>query len=203
MKLFSLTLSLAILALLSTASAQLGPDLAVFEIQFGKEKIRETVVIGLYDQDAPQTVSSFKDLINRRFYNGMRFHRAFPGTLVQTGDPYSKRGPNLRSGTGGPGYTIPSEIRKTPTKGRVVAARLPDKINPARNSSGSQFFVCLKALPDLNKQYTVFGEVLEGMEVLERISNSRTDSNDFPLEKIVIRRVTLQPRVPAAAVATN
>ncbi|MFV0338352.1 MAG: peptidylprolyl isomerase [Chthoniobacterales bacterium] len=203
MKLYSLTILLALAALIGTATAQLGPDVAVLEIQFGKEKTRETVILGLYDQDTPQTVANFKDLINRRFYNGMRFHRAFPGTLVQTGDPYSKRGPSLRSGTGGPGYTIPSEIRKTPLKGRIAAARLPDKINPARENNGSQFFVCLQSMPDLNKQYTVFGEVLEGMEVLERISNAPADSNDFPIEKIVIRRVTLQPRIPAAAVATN
>ena len=173
-----------------------GPEVAVLEIQFGREKERQRVVIGLYDTTAPVTVESFKELVQRRFYNGMRFHRAFPNVLVQTGDPISRRGPSELSGTGGPGYTLPAEIRAPVKKGAVVTARLQDNINPARASNGSQFFVALEDMPQLNGKYTVFGEILEGLDVLERISNTRTDSNDFPMEKIVIRRVTIQPLVP-------
>jgi len=193
----------AILLLTSGLMAQLGPDVAVMEIQFGKEKERERVVIGLYDTTTPATVQSFKELIGKKFYNNMRFHRAFPNSLVQTGDPASRRGDSSQSGTGGPGYTIPAEINKPTVRGAVATARLGDRVNPAKASNGSQFFVCLEPMPKISKQYTVFGEILEGMDVLERVSNARTDSNDFPIEKIVIRKVTLEPRLPAAPAPTT
>lgn len=177
------------------SSPELGPDVVVLEIQIGRSRERERVVLGLYDFAAPQTTANFKDLVQRRFYNNMRFHRLFPNTLVQTGDPRSRRGQRELSGTGGPGYTLPAEIRLPHETGSLAMARLPDRINPSKASNGSQFFVCLQPMPALNGQYTVFGRVLEGMELLTRISNTRTDSNDFPIEKIVIRRATLEPRV--------
>lgn len=174
----------------------MGPEVAILEIQFGRERERQTVVLGLYDDAAPATVANFKELVGRRFYNNMRFHRAFPNVLVQTGDPLSRRGPTELSGTGGPGYTIPAEIQAPVKAGSLVTARLQDNVNPARASNGSQFFVALEDMPQLNGKYTVFGEVLEGMEVLKRISGARTDSNDFPVERIVIRRATIEPRFP-------
>jgi peptidyl-prolyl cis-trans isomerase B (cyclophilin B) len=173
---------------------QLGPDVAVVTIKVGKERDLRRVVIGLYDNNAPLHVQNFKDLVERRYYNGMRFHRAFPGTLVQTGDPYSKHGPTDRTGTGGPGWTIPAEIRLPHTKGAVAMSRIDGDINPARVSSGSQFYVALQPLSDLNGKYTVFGRVLEGLEHLEEISRKRTDPNNFPLEKITVKRIVLEPR---------
>jgi cyclophilin family peptidyl-prolyl cis-trans isomerase len=77
-------------------------------------------------------------------------------------------------------------------------ARLPDEINPSRASNGRQFFVALEPLENFNGKYTVFGTVLEGLETLDRISNTRTDSNDFPMEKIIIRRARVEPRVMTA-----
>ena len=173
---------------------QLGPDVVVMDIKIGKERDLRRVVIGLYDGAAPQHAENFKELARTRYYKGMQFHRAFPGTLVQTGDPYSRRGPNVRTGTGGPGWTIPAEIRLPHKKGSVAAARLDNKINPARVSNGSQFYVTLKPMGALNGQYTVFGRVLEGLEHLEEISRQRTDRNNFPLEKVVIKRIVLEPR---------
>ena len=173
---------------------QLGPDVVVMDIKIGKERDLRRVVIGLYDSSAPQHAENFKELARTRYYKGMQFHRAFPGTLVQTGDPYSRRGPNVRTGTGGPGWTIPAEIRLPHKKGSIAAARLDNKINPARVSNGSQFYVSLKPMPALNGQYTVFGRVLEGLEHLEEISRQRTDRNNFPLEKVVIKRIVLDPR---------
>lgn len=187
--------SLVLVALPLRAAAPLGPEVAIMEIRIGKEKQLYRVVMGLYDQSAPTTVTNFKKLIHRKFYNGLRFHRVFPDTLVQTGDPKSRWGQGDRTGTGGPGYTLPAEIKLPHEKGSVAAARLPDQINPAKNSNGSQFYVCLQPLPKLNGQYTVFGQILEGLDVLERISNESTNSNDFPLQKIVIKSITLQPRV--------
>jgi len=173
---------------------QLGPDVAVAMIKVGKERDLRRVVIGLYDGAAPQHVQNFKDLVARRYYNGMRFHRAFPGALLQTGDPYSRHGPSDRTGTGGPGYTIPAEIRLPHTKGAIAASRIDGPINPARVSNGSQFYICLKAMPDLNGQYTVFGRILEGLEDLDDISRKVTDPNNFPLEKITIKSIILEPR---------
>ena len=179
-------------------AATVGPEVAVMQIKVGKERDLQQVVIGLYDDAAPATVANFKELCRKRFYNGMRFHRAFPSTLVQTGDPKSRHGAADRSGTGGPGYTVPAEIQGSHVRGTVAMARLPDNINPSKASNGSQFYVCLSPLPKLNGKYTVFGEVLEGMDVLDLISNQPADSNDFPLAKIVIKSITIQPRFAEA-----
>ncbi len=187
-------LGLFLVTLLGVHAAPIGPEVAVMQIQFGKEKQFQQVVIGLYDNAAPLTVANFKELCNKKFYNNMRFHRAFPNSLVQTGDPKSRHGEADRSGTGGPGYTVPAEFGGTHTRGAVAMARLPDHINPAKASNGSQFYTCLAPMPKLDGKYTVFGEVLEGLDVLEAISNQPTDSNDFPLAKIVIKSITIQPR---------
>jgi len=173
-------------------AAGTGSTVAVMEIRFPKEKKNRRVVIELDDKSAPATASNFRDLVSRRYYNGMRFHRAFPDKLVQTGDPKRRHGEVGRSGTGGPGYTVPPEIRLKLTKGSVATARLPDEINPARLSNGSQFFVCIDALPQLNGKYTVFGRVIEGLDVLQAVSNSPTDSNDFPTEKIIIKTIRME-----------
>ena len=182
----------------SSMAATLGPDVAVMEIRMGKEKQTRQVVLGLHDESAPYTVENFKTLVRKKFYNGLRFHRIFPSSFVQTGDPSSRRGQTEKTGTGGPGYTLPAEIKLKHNKGAVAMARLPDKINPAKNSNGSQFYVCLTPLPKLDGQYTVFAQVLEGLDVLEAISNEPTNSDDFPLPKIVIKSIVLQPRDTSA-----
>lgn len=173
---------------------QLGPEVAVMTIKVGKERDLRQVVIGLYDNTAPAHVQNFKDLVARGYYKGMRFHRAFPGSMLQTGDPYSKHGPTDRTGTGGPGWTVPAEIRLPHTKGAVAMSRIDGDINPARLSNGSQFYISLKPQPALDGKYTVFGRVLDGLDALEQISRKNTDPNNFPLEKIVIKRIVLEPR---------
>jgi peptidyl-prolyl cis-trans isomerase B (cyclophilin B) len=194
MKTLTALLLATLLGALPLAAANLGPEVAILQIQFPKEKQTRQVILGLHDDSAPYTVENFKKLIQKKFYNGLRFHRAFPGTLVQTGDPKSRWGQGDRTGTGGPGFTLPAEIRLKHQQGAIAMARLPDKINPAKNSNGSQFYVCLVPMPKLDGQYTVFGTVLEGMEVLEEISKAPTDSNDFPLPKIRIKSIVLAPR---------
>lgn len=185
--------------MLTAHSAPLGPDVAVLQIRVGKAKELQRVVIGLYDTSTPVTVANFKELVRKKFFNGLRFHRALPGILVQTGDPFSRHGQADRTGTGGPGFTIPAEIKLRHDKASVAMARLPDPINPAKNSNGSQFYACLVPLPKLDGQFTVFGEVLEGLDVLEYISNQPTNSNDFPLPKIVIKSIVIEPRVAPPA----
>lgn len=172
-------------------------DVAVMKIRFGKEKELKTVVIGFYEQDAPQTVENFKKLARKGFYKGIEFHRAFPGILVQAGDPLSRRHDHSEVGTGGPGYTLTAEIRRRTKAGSVAMGRLPDAINPARLSNGSQFFITLKPMPDYNGKYTVFGEVISGLDVVEEISRKPTDSNDYPTERIQIRSVKIMPREKA------
>jgi len=185
--------------LLGSHAAPLGPDVAVLQIRVGKAKELQRVVIGLYDESTPVTVANFKELVRKKFYNGLRFHRVFPGAFVQAGDPSSRHGQADRTGTGGPGYTIPAEIKLHHEKGSVAMARLPDNINPAKNSNGSQFYACLQPIPKLDGQYTVFGQVLEGLDVLDYISNQPTNSNDFPLPKIVIKSIVIEPRVAPPA----
>lgn len=199
MKYFAAPLLLFLMFLGPVAAAPLGPDVAVLQIRIGKSKELQRVVIGLYDGAAPLTAANFKELVRKKFYNGLRFHRVFPGSFVQTGDPSSRHGQADRTGTGGPGYTIPAEINLRHVTGSVAMARLPDGINPARNSNGSQFYACLKPLPKLDGQYTVFGEILEGLYVFDYISNLPTDSNDFPLQKVVIKSISIQPRAAAGA----
>lgn len=194
MKTFVTVLGVFLAVLASGWAAPIGPEVAVMQILIGKQKEPQQVVIGLYDTTAPLTVENFKTLVRKKFYNGLRFHRVFPSTLVQTGDPKSRWGDADRSGTGGPGYTIPAEIGGKHVRGTVAMSRLGDTLNPSKASSGSQFYVTLTPLPKLDGKYTVFGEVLEGLDVLEAISNQQTDSNDFPLTKIVIKSMTIQPR---------
>lgn len=169
-----------------------GPQTAVMLVKVRKEKKPQRVVIELREDAAPQTVANFEALVGRHYYDGMTFHRLFPHQLVQTGDPKSRYGENYRSGTGGPGYTTPAEIRLKLEKGSVACARLPDEINPIRSSNGSQFFICIDAMPQLDGQYTVFGRVTEGLDVLDAISCLPANSNNFPTVKVVIKRIRVE-----------
>ena len=173
-------------------SAGAGPQVAVMLIKVRKEKKPQRIVIELKEDAAPLTVANFKNLVSRHYYDGMRFHRVFPHQLLQTGDPKSRHGETERSGTGGPGYTIPPEIRLKHDAGAVATSRLPDAINPTRVSNGSQFYICIKPMPDLNGQYTVFGRVIEGLDLLDAISGVPVNSNDFPQENVVIQSIRLE-----------
>ncbi len=169
-------------------------DVALLTIEVGKDPTPRLVALEFYDGDAPRAVENFKKLAKKGFYKGIAFHRAFPNILVQTGDPLSKAKDRSKVGTGGPGYTLLPEIRRKHVRGAVVAARLPDKINPSRVSNGSQFFICLQPAPNYDGQYTVFGHVIYGYEALEAVSTAPVDSNDYPLERSVIRSVKILPR---------
>ncbi len=166
---------------------------ALMLIRIGKEKKTHRLLIALHEKEAPRTVANFKKLTSHHYYNGLLFYRTFPHALVQTGDPKARYHENEHSGTSGPGYTIAAEIKLPHQRGSVAMARLPDRINPLRASNGSQFFICLEPLPQLNNRYTVFGQVLEGMDVLDKISTIPTNGNNFPLQKVVITSLSLQP----------
>jgi cyclophilin family peptidyl-prolyl cis-trans isomerase len=173
-------------------------DVAVLKLKVGHDKKLKEVVIALDPSAAPETVANFEKLVHKGFYNGLAVHRVFPHLLVQMGDPLSRHDDRGHVGTGGPGYTLAPEIRLKHTVGAVAMARLPDNINPARRSNGSQFYICLKAMPDLDGQYTVFGHVIAGLDSLDGISQQPADTNDNPLDRIVIKSLKMMPREKVA-----
>lgn len=187
-------LILTALAFAASLAAARADDVALVTLRAGKDKTPQQFALEFYASDAPGTVENFKKLARKKFYNGQAIHRAFPHTLVQMGDPLTRRKDRTNVGTGGPGYTLPAEIRRKHTKGAVAAARLPDKINPSRHSNGSQFYVCLAPMPAYDGQYTVFAHVVWGLDTLDALSTRAVDSNDNPIERIVIRSVKIMPR---------
>jgi len=188
---------------LSAAEKDAG-KVALITIRIADQDKLLPVIIEFSDSDAPQTVENFKKLVRKGFYKGISFHRVFPHMLVQAGDPLSRGRDRARVGTGGPGYTLPAEIHLKHTVGAVAMSRLPDNLNPTRVSSGSQFYVCLKPMPNLDGQYTVFGHVVRGMENLDKISVLPTDTNNNPNgDKAVIKSIRLLPRDVAETQATR
>jgi len=155
-------------------------QVVVLQTTFGR------IVIQLDDFAAPKTCANFRNLVSSGFYNGTIFHRVIPHFIIQGGDPNSKTDNRATYGQGDPGYTLPPEIKLSHDRGAVAMARLPDAVNPARDSNGSQFYICVEACPSLDDQYTVFAHVIEGMAVVERISNVPRDSRDDPLVRIVM-----------------
>lgn len=123
---------------------------------------RGDIVVELYPREAPLSVTNFKQLADAGFYSGLTFHRVEPGFVIQGGDPQG-------TGSGGPGYTVPAEIGLPHKKGALAWARTGDQVNPDRRSSGSQFYITLEPTPMLDGKYTVFGQTLSGMDVVEAI----------------------------------
>lgn len=157
---------------------------AVIETGFGN------IVFEFLPDKAPGHVENFKKLAREGFYDGTTFHRVIPGFMIQGGDPNSRDDDRSNDGLGGPGYTIPAEFNDVShARGIVSMARARDP-----NSAGSQFFIVVADSPFLDRQYTVFGRVIEGMEVADKIANLPRDSNDNPLQKAVMRRVSIVAR---------
>lgn len=181
------TLTLTLLAAVNAAASQ-----AVIHFEVGDTKEDQLVTIDLFDGNAPQTVANFKSLVAKKFYKGLVVHRVVPETLVQMGDPLSRKKDRSATGTGGPGYTLPAEIGKKHVRGAVAMAALPPALNPSRSSNGSQFYIVLRPQPELDKDYTVFGQVTGGLEFLDSISRRGRDTNDYPLEKVTIRSIEIR-----------
>ena len=146
-----------------------------------------TIKAELYPEIAPNTVNNFISLINKGYYDGVIFHRVIPGFMIQGGDPKG-------TGTGGPGYSIKGEFTRNGFKNDLKHDR--GVLSMARtmmpNSAGSQFFIMHKNSPHLDGQYAAFGKVLEGMEVVDAIANTRRGSNDKPLTPQVMKKVTVE-----------
>ncbi|MCD8116251.1 MAG: peptidylprolyl isomerase [Oscillospiraceae bacterium] len=140
----------------------------------------------LYPDIAPNTVNNFISLVNANFYDGLIFHRVIPGFMIQGGCPQG-------NGTGGPGYEIPGEFAANGyqndlrhTRGVLSMARAMDP-----DSAGSQFFIMHQDAPHLDGQYAAFGQVLEGMDVVDRIAETKTGWGDKPLTPQIMNKVTV------------
>jgi peptidyl-prolyl cis-trans isomerase A (cyclophilin A) len=147
------------------------------------------ITIKLFDDKTPKHAANFRKLAEENFYVGTTFHRVIPGFMIQGGDPNSKDNDRSNDGLGGPGYTIPAEIGVSHDRGVVGAARLGDAVNPERRSNGSQFYITVAPAKWLDGQYTVFGKVVKGMDVVDKISKVPRDAHDNPLKKVVIEKV--------------
>lgn len=124
-----------------------------------------TIRLRFFPEDAPITVDNFAKLANTKFYDGQRWHRFEPGFVIQAGDPNSRNDDPNDDGYGGPGYTIPPEFnQRKHVLGTLAMARSEDP-----NSAGSQFYITLGEAPFLDGQYTVFGQVSDGIEVVKKI----------------------------------
>ena len=155
---------------------------ANIETNFGKISFK------LISESAPETVRNFEKLAKDGFYDGTLFHRVIPGFMIQGGDPNTKTDNKSSWGTGGPGYNIKAEFSsRSHLRGIVSMARSQDP-----DSAGSQFFIVMADSTFLDRQYTVFGEVTEGMDVADKIVNLERDGNDCPLEKTQMIRVTVE-----------
>jgi peptidyl-prolyl cis-trans isomerase B (cyclophilin B) len=150
---------------------------AVIETKFGNIELK------FFPDVAPNHVNNFIELAKKGFYDGTTFHRVIPGFMIQGGDPNSKSPDKSTHGMGGPGYTVKAEFNAMPhKKGTLSMAR-----SASPDSAGSQFFICVAAAPFLDRQYTVFGEVVSGIEVADKIVGQPRDSKDNPNERIEIK----------------
>ena len=170
-----------------------------------------TMKLKLYSK-TPKHRANFTKLVAEKYYDGMRFHRVIEGFMIQGGDPYSRDTAQIDLwGQGGPGYTVPAEFVSEywHKKGAIAAARKGDMANPRKASSGSQFYIvhdennCLH----LDGQYTIFGEVTEGLEVIDKIAAVATDRYDRPYDDVMIisvKSVAVEPEImPADSTAVS
>lgn len=161
-----------------------GEDVAVLQTNLGR------IVIRFFEDKAPNHVQRFKENVRSGGYDGTKFHRVIPGFMVQGGDPNTKTGEGP-AGTGGLGTPLRAEFNDTKhVRGILSAARSSDP-----HSARSQFFLMVATAPHLDGQYTAYGEIVEGMEVVDKIVNLPRDSRDKPLppNEAVIEKATIEP----------
>ena len=162
-----------------------------------------TMRIKLYSM-TPKHRDNFVKLVNEKYYDGLRFHRVIEGFMIQGGDPYSRDTSKVDLwGQGGPNYTVPAEFvnQYWHKKGAIAAARKGDMANPTKASSGSQFYIVHdeNACLHLDGQYSIFGEVIEGLDVIDKIATVETDYYDRPMEDVMIIKVVPVEERPAEA----
>jgi cyclophilin family peptidyl-prolyl cis-trans isomerase len=146
------------------------------------ETSKGNFTIELFEDKAPITTKNFIDLVNKKFYDGLIFHRIIDGFMIQGGDPKG-------NGTGGPGYKIPDEFHPDL---KHDAAGILSMANAGPNTGGSQFFITLAPTPHLDKKHAVFGKVITGMDVVKTIGKVKTGSMDKPVEDVVVKKITIE-----------
>ena len=180
------------LAALAAMLAACGPKTEK-EVVMVVETTMGTVEFKLYNE-TPLHRDNFIRLAEEHYFDSLLFHRVIDDFVIQGGDPNSKYAkPGEMLGDGEPDFRVPAEIRVdqgiTCVKGSILAAREGDDVNPQRESCASQYCFMMRSCPHLDGAYTVFGEVTEGMDVLEAIQKVATDENDRPLEDIRMLKV--------------
>ncbi|MFO3717638.1 peptidylprolyl isomerase [Anaerococcus sp. ENR1011] len=155
--------------------------IVTFEMENG-----DIIKAELYPEIAPNTVNNFISLINNGFYDGLIFHRVIKGFMIQGGDPEG-------TGMGGPGYGIKGEFASNGFKNDLAheAGVLSMARSMMPNSAGSQFFIMHKDSPHLDGDYAAFGKVTDGMDVVDKIAESKTDRSDRPVDEVKIKKVTV------------
>ena len=160
------------------------------EVAVVRVKDLGVITLEFYPDRAPNHVENFKKLASAEFYDGTRFHRVIPGFMIQGGDPNTKEPDTSKWGTGGPGYQIDAEFSQAPhLRGTLSMARSQDP-----DSAGSQFFICVDRSSFLDGQYTVFGKVVDGMDVADRIVNAPRDGNDRPNDDVIVETIRIEER---------
>ena len=164
------------------------------EPEFEIKTTHGTMKLRLYSK-TPKHRDNFVKLVAEKYYDGLRFHRVIDGFMIQGGDPFSRDTAMInRWGTGGPDYTIPAEFvpEYRHKKGAMAAARKGDMANPKKASSGSQFYIVQdeEGCSHLDGEYTIFGEVYEGLAVIDVIASVATDPYSRPYEDVIIESIT-------------
>jgi peptidyl-prolyl cis-trans isomerase B (cyclophilin B) len=163
------------------ATPQAGEEVVVMQTNHGR------IVLGFLPDKAPNHVENFKKLTREGFYTGLKFHRVIPGFMIQGGCPNTRDGAFGHPGTGGPGYQINAEFNDVDHERGILS--MARSQNP--NSAGSQFFLMVKHSPHLNRQYSAFGYVVEGMDVADKIVSLQVPG-DVPREPAIMESVTVE-----------
>ena len=188
MKIFTSILALTLAVTLSVRTFAADDEVAVVKTNMG------TMVLEFWADVAPKHVENFKTLAKKGFYDGTAFHRVKKDFMIQGGDPLTKDDAQAaRWGTGDPGYKIKAEFNdKKHVRGVLSMARSQDL-----DSAGSQFFICHGSPSFLDGEYTAFGKLISGDDVLEKIATTETAPGDRPVKKVVVESVKIVPRAEA------
>lgn len=164
-----------------TKKPEAAKEVAVIKTSMGE------MVLEFWPEVAPKHVENFKSLAKKGFYDGTAFHRVIKGFMIQGGNPLTKEQDSSKWTDGGPGYSINAEFNDRPhVRGVLSMARKPDP-----NSAGSQFFICLERAPHLDKQYTAFGKLIKGEDVLMKIGSTPTGPRDVPATRVNVESVKI------------
>lgn len=157
-----------------------GEDVAVMETSAGK------IILRFFPNKAPETVKNFIKLANQKFYDGIKFHRTIPGFMIQGGDPNTKDQPQQTWGAGGPGYTIRDEVNDMKHEPGILSMAKTSE----PNSGGSQFFIMTGVAPHLDGVHTIFGEVVQGMDVVDNIVRTPTTDQNGTVDPKMAKTIT-------------